>query len=309
MGGQNPGSDQFIESIGDLITLCRKLQEFAPEGVSFYFRGERDCTWELRPSVMRSSLRDREGEMLLDLMSRRPDDFSGMTSALEQLVLAQHHGLRTRLLDITRNPCVALFWACQYRKVEDGRERSAEDRNGRLHIFAAPRQLVKPFNSDSVSVSANFAKLDSGHQNLILGKSEDDEDSQDTYAYSEAMRILYELIRQEKPYFEERIDPRDLLKIFVVEPKQSFQRVRAQAGAFLISAFHERFERHEFLKSNPDTPIYDHLTRIVPRYNKENLLEELSLLDFTRETLFPSLDEAANAVIERYSTPSGFHSQ
>ena len=64
------------------------------------------------------------------------------------------------------------------------------------------------------------------------------------------MRLLYQLIRQEKPYFEERIDPRDLYQVFVVEPQQSSERLRAQAGAFLVSAFHERFERDEILKWN-----------------------------------------------------------
>ncbi|MXX53427.1 MAG: hypothetical protein F4Z35_05710 [Dehalococcoidia bacterium] len=89
--------------------------------------------------------------------------------------------------------------------------------------------------------------------------------------------------------------------MFVVEPQQSFERIRAQAGAFLISAFHERFERDEFLSWNPDRPIYSYGTRIIPSEEKEDLIEELRLLNFTRETLFPSLDEAASAVIERYS--------
>lgn len=89
--------------------------------------------------------------------------------------------------------------------------------------------------------------------------------------------------------------------MFVVEPQQSFERIRAQAGAFLISAFHERFERSEILRQNPNTPIYHYGTRMVPSERKEDLIEELRLLNFTRETLFPSLDEAANAVIERYS--------
>ena len=288
-----------IESVGDLIAFCRELQRTAPEGVSLYFRGERDRTWELFPSVMRSSLRDREGEMLLDLMTRRPEDFRGMTSALEQLSLARHHGLRTRLLDITRNPCVALFSACQRSNTESGNSADTED--GRLHFFAVPRQLVKPFNSDAISIIANFAKLDNQYQNALLSKIADGTDPQDTHTHGEAMRLLYELIRQEKPHFEERIDPEDLFKVFVVEPQQSFERIRAQAGAFLISAFHERFERSEIRRQNPNMPIYHYGTRIVPGENKEDLIEELRLLNFTRETLFPSLDEAANAVIERYS--------
>ena len=131
----------------------------------------------------------------------------------------------------------------------------------------------------------------------------DEENLDDTHSFPEAMRLLYELIRQResRSNFEERIDHRDLFKVFVVEPQQSFERIRAQAGAFLISAFHERFERNEFLRWNPEMPIYSYGTLIVPTENKEDLIEELRLLNFTRETLFPSLDEAANAVIEHYS--------
>ena len=90
---------QRIESVADLIERCLEMRN-RNEDLTLYFRGERDSAWDLRPSVMRPSddrtfrLRTHEGEMLRDLISRRPGDFGGMTAALEQMVVAQHHGLK-----------------------------------------------------------------------------------------------------------------------------------------------------------------------------------------------------------------------
>ena len=106
----------------------------------------------------------------------------------------------------------------------------------------------KIVDSDTVSIIANFAKLDRDYQDLLVGKTGKDSLNEDPNC-SFAVCIFcgnaphLPFIRQEKPQFEKLIDPRDFFRAFVVEPKQSFERIRAQASAFLISAFHERFER------------------------------------------------------------------
>ena len=92
--------------------------------------------------------------------------------------------------------------------------------------------------------------------------------------------------------------------MFLVEPQRSVERLRAQSGAFLISAFHERFERSQIVGWNDSIPAYDHQTLVVPAKNKGGIVEELELLNVTHETLYPGLDATAKAVTQHYA-PDG----
>ena len=279
------------------VLQMREMARGGPDipDIQFYFRGVSQCL-PLEPSAMRGlqidgeSHRYAESDLLVDLISRRPEEFEGEGSAIGQLVLARHYGLRTRLLDITRNPLVALFHAC----VDDDRL------YGMLHVFAVPRAMIKPFNSDRISIITNFARLTNAEQELLLGFRKEDglgsDESIDGLDYKATMRRLYHFIKQEKSYFEERIEFRDLLRVFVVEPRQSFDRIRAQSGAFLISAFHRKFERLKVRSWNERIPVYDHYPLRVPPKNKKEILDELTFLNITWETLYPGLEKAANAV-------------
>ncbi len=306
-GGSTPQLDPEIcpghpiADVSEFLERFRNIEFRHSNDLTYYFRGESCSDWELRPSVMRYvetarsfAWRSKEGGMLTELMSRRPEEFTNAHSALSQWVIAQHHRLKTRFLDITADPLVALFNA------------STDENNrhvtGVVHIFAVPRWLVKPYDDTAVSVIANFAKLNRTDQNTLLTKTgtqmqEQDPDVQIGSLYRQAIARLCRLIREEKPWFEEdMVDVRDFFRVFAVQPQQSIERIRAQSGAFLVSAFHERFERDEVLKWNSDTPIYAHYTITIPPNRKDRVVADLHLLRVTRERLFPGLDSSADAI-------------
>ena len=304
---QHPKQKPSVETIAGFLDIIRNIKNRygkpnnPSEEVLIYFRGEPKCGWPLTPSVMRDDFGEHENEMLVELVSRRPEEFNGIPSALAQIVLAQHHELKTRFLDVSKNPLVALFNACGGHKDDAIKYK---DNSGRLHIFAVPRSMIKPFNSDTVSIIANFAKLSKREQDLLLGKIKARPVDGKLVLYPETMNRLYQFVRQEKPYFKDRLEPQDLYRVFVVEPQQSPERLRAQAGAFLVSAFHKRFERDEIRKWNADIPIYAHYKLSVPGKRKHSILEDLRLMNITRETLFPGLDSSAAEITSRYSPQS-----
>ena len=277
-----------IKRVSDLLNTVANLDSNVP----LYFRGEPALGLPLSPSIIREGLTEVEGAMLLDLISRRPQELSGMGTVLDQWVLARHHGLKTRFLDVTKNPLVGLFFACD-------RDENYDQKDACLHIFSMPEPLGKTFNSDTISIIANFARLSKSDQDLILTPPEQVTTySRTRIRYDEAWARLYQLIGRKKSHFEERVEVKDLYGVFVVEPQQSVERVRAQSGAFLMSAFRDRFDYTEGTDWNGGVRPHGHCTLMIPSGCKKQIRNELAMLNISRETLFPGLDSSAAAITD-----------
>ena len=103
----------------ELIWDCQKHE-------CMLFRGQCDKEYELLPSIARGqrfatsgSLMEEERNLIESAKFRLPDVFNRSYEPIELLALLQHYGIPTRLLDVTENALVALFFACSEHQEKD----------------------------------------------------------------------------------------------------------------------------------------------------------------------------------------------
>lgn len=108
---------------GDKEELRELLEIMGKEKTGKLYRGQASSSWNLDASITREpKYLDNEGDMYYDILSLKPDAFQNDQTVYERLITMQHYGMPTRLLDVTRNPLVSIFFACNNmeRKENDG---------------------------------------------------------------------------------------------------------------------------------------------------------------------------------------------
>lgn len=103
-----------ISSLDDFLEQVDKFKG------SCFFRGQSNKDWNLEPSIYRNeNFMINEDKMLEELAIKHPQEFASLRNTYPQLLKSQHYGLPTRLLDITTNPLIALYFAVSDRSTND----------------------------------------------------------------------------------------------------------------------------------------------------------------------------------------------
>lgn len=269
-------------SVGSFIEKVLNLDHGSSE---VFYRGHSNRTkYRLEPSIFRKDERgnfvnrDAEDRLYRELLVSNSVDFQDDVYTLDRLVRMQHYSLPTRLLDITSNPLIALFFACKGNLEIDGE----------VILFSMDRSQIKYFDSDTASCIANLTRLPQDRKDSIDYSSNNIRQ----FNKQQAVKQLLHFIKEEKPFFEGRLDPRHLRSVICVKGKYTNSRISFQSGAFLLFG-------HDATLDERGTEEIS-VQRIAVT-NKRNVLKQLDQLNINESTVFPYIESSAKYIAEKFA--------
>lgn len=303
--------------VEEVLTINREIEKqntVNRQNSYTYYRGHSSWRYLLKPSIYREDnikLLENEDRLFRDITASNPHFFHDCNTTLEMLVTLQHHGISTRLMDITDNPLISLFFACNGKPI-DGI-------HGEVTVFNVPEHNVKYYDSDKVSVLANLTKCNIEFD--ISSFSSSDIEWRKINAYmglgrqekiNECMekeilefnkiKIISELvhfIREDKAYFLPRVDPVHLDNfVVVVKPKMVIDRIVNQSGAFVL--FGIKKSKRVCSDLNINAEGFKQKIIIIPSIYKQTIMKDLKLFNINDSTVFCDMDNTARYFKDKY---------
>ena len=111
-----------IDTLNEIYTIIQRYNQFynlshcdsknGNTSLQVFYRGQSDSSWNISPSILRSS--KKEIEIIKEL---HPDT---ERSLFEIISYIQHYHTGTRFIDFTIDPDIAIFFACADNEDKDG---------------------------------------------------------------------------------------------------------------------------------------------------------------------------------------------
>lgn len=290
-----PSQELKETDIGSVRTLLKNLESLSRDSDhEFYFRGHSNKDYKLTPSIYRNpGWIKNEHKMFRELILRCPDEFHELGTTFQKLVKMQHYKLPTRLLDLTANPLIALLFACQDNTVKGNKDKEIST-DGEVIIFRIPKDKIKYFDSDTVSVISNISKQPFDFK---FEKTKENETPEE-FSSQNSIKSLVHDICHEKSFFKPRINPEHLKSVICVKPMLDNPRILRQDGAFFL--FGVDGEKKECSRIPAEYIHKTELRLIIKHKGKEAIRKQLEALGINEGRIYPEIDFVASYVKDSF---------
>lgn len=312
-----------------------------------FYRGQNDSNYSLEPSLYRNKGHlKNEHHLYKEIQVWSQKSFEGATGHLELLTMMQHYNLPTRLLDLTTSPLVALFFAVESQEMskKDGEIvlfRTIDQNVNyfdsdtvtilsaiptltyveKTELLVASLNAVKNYLKEIKPILEMEEKLDkeAGVPDMVVRKEKGNQNREIISEKTKNMiedynqkwtvkKLKHEIGKISKVYLDE-INPFDLFKILIVQPKQNNERIIRQQGAFIMYGLVSSDTTFQALKKfrvlsdekmNKEGFSKRIMKFIIPANAKKGLKESLSLLGINETSVYPELVDVADYLKEKY---------
>jgi hypothetical protein len=279
----------FIKPDISLNSTCSTVEDFLSLIKSFRiagtkeklaYRGSAKIEYEFEPSLFRKEYGIKNERYYYGhAIQLAPEEFTNM-SAFDILCKMQHYSIPTRLLDLTSNPLIALWFACEKEKEKDGKVEVVSGTFYRsdiheIQIICSIGDFLSRYLDDPKKPSLRLETF----RDYLMKKN--------IWCYSDR--------------FERYLNAVLELKFIGIRPNYSHQRLKAQQGLFMLFGCGKNLsemKENSFPINKPGPKAFDEsiFTIKIPSKAKEKILEQLAEIGFDKSRIFPELEHISEYV-------------